>query len=649
MAQLKGLAALRSEDYEREVHRKWELFVSGQPFDSGTVRAIVLESWKRCLRAGFKPAQFTIAPRISERDLICLRETDLFYRYGVPILEDILAASSLPQGALTVITDRTLRVLHVSGRPRAVGSVADAGIVPGAVLEESALGTNVASVTLESNAPAVVHRSEHLSAPLQAWQSSGIPIHCADNQRLMGVLTFCSLDRYQWDSAFRFLERAAKLVSLLISNHLKGERCALLERHQEEQIRYGRDAIVAIDSEGVIQAISPALLRLIPATTPQKLLHLPAAQAGFELTVPSEQTDELADEITVGLPALGGVQTKARLMPVNEPGGHRRIGYILSIIPPPTRCEASNRISRTNQRAEIVGRSPALLKAVELARIAAQHEDTVLVLGESGTGKEIIARLIHDYSARRNGPFLAVNCAASSDELISSELFGYVSGAFTGARREGKRGKIELANHGTLFLDEVGDMPLRMQQAFLRALEESEVMPLGSERSRPVDVRVIAATNAPLAEKVRQGGFRLDLFHRLNVLPIPLPPLRERRGDLPLLIEHFLVALGRPLAIDPKVMALLTCYSWPGNIRELRNLVLRWTRFVPREFVTLDDLPPEIQAAETRIDLRLRATEAEKRQIVEALKISAGNVSDAAVALGVSRVTLYRKIRKFVL
>lgn len=293
-----------------------------------------------------------------------------------------------------------------------------------------------------------------------------------------------------------------------------------------------------------------------------------------------------------------------------------------------------------------MGRSPALLKALELARIAASHEDTVLLLGESGTGKEGVARLIHDYSSRREGPFVAVNCAASSDELISSELFGYAAGAFTGALREGKRGKIELANRGTLFLDEIGDMPVRMQQALLRVLEESEVLPLGSEHPRPIDVRIIAAANVPLAEKVRLGSFRLDLFHRLNVLAIPLPPLRERRDDIPLLIEHFFAVFGKRLTIDPQVMALLTSYSWPGNIRELRNLVLRWTRFVQRDFVSLDDIPAEMQAVENRVDLHLRTAEAEKQLIIEALANNAGNASKAATALGISRVTLYRKLRK---
>ncbi len=644
MAQLKSLSTIRSEGYEREVHRQWELFVSGRPPESATVRNIVLGSWKRCLQAGFKPTQFTAATRVSEKDLLRLRETDLAYRYGVLILEDILAASSLPQGALSIVADRKLRVLHVAGDPQAVGRVTDCGIVPGALLDDTALGTNVACLTLESNAPAVLHRSEHLCAPLQVWQSSGFPIHCGANRQLMGVITFCSLGRYEWHAAFRYLQRAAKLMSLLINNHLEAERCMLLERHQEEELRYSSNAIVTLDSEGVLQAISPALSKLIPSATLQTYLGLPAAQAGFKLTLSSETSDELAYEITVGLHT--GEYTKARLVPVNERGGSRRIGYVLSI-PLFTRPRTGHPINQIKPaRTEIVGRSPALLKALELARIAASHEDTVLLLGESGTGKEGVARLIHDYSSRREGPFVAVNCAASSDELISSELFGYAAGAFTGALREGKRGKIELANRGTLFLDEIGDMPVRMQQALLRVLEESEVLPLGSEHPRPIDVRIIAAANVPLAEKVRLGSFRLDLFHRLNVLAIPLPPLRERRDDIPLLIEHFFAVFGKRLTIDPQVMALLTSYSWPGNIRELRNLVLRWTRFVQRDFVSLDDIPAEMQAVENRVDLHLRTAEAEKQLIIEALANNAGNASKAATALGISRVTLYRKLRK---
>ncbi|HNU84047.1 MAG TPA: sigma-54 dependent transcriptional regulator, partial [Thermoanaerobaculia bacterium] len=246
----------------------------------------------------------------------------------------------------------------------------------------------------------------------------------------------------------------------------------------------------------------------------------------------------------------------------------------------------------------IVGRSPRMRAVFELVERVARTHSTVLIQGESGTGKELVARAIHFASPRARQRFLSVNCGALPETLLESELFGHERGAFTGAVRE-KRGLFQEANRGTLFLDEIGDMSLPMQVKLLRALQDRTVRKVGGTVEEPVDVRIIAATNQNLAERLAQGTFREDLFYRLNVIPIELPPLRERREDIPLLVHHFLLESSRRLGIEPRrisveAMRRLETHSWPGNVRELENLVERTLALSTAEVITTDDLPLEL-------------------------------------------------------
>src|SRR5258706_6378711 len=249
--------------------------------------------------------------------------------------------------------------------------------------------------------------------------------------------------------------------------------------------------------------------------------------------------------------------------------------------------------------ANVIGESPTLKEALRLARLAANSNSTVLLRGETGTGKEIFAQSIHNSSARADGPFVAINCAAIPRELINTELFGYEGGSFTGADRQGRSGKFEQAHWGTLFLDEIGDMPLDLQTTLLRAIETRTIVRIGGQRVISADVRIIAATHKDLREEARLGNFRSDLYYRLNVLTIEIPPLRERADDLPLLVQHFLHrqsrALGRLFTITPEAMEALRQYNWPGNVRELENMLERVTYLMPKNTITIGDLPIDLQ------------------------------------------------------
>jgi two-component system, NtrC family, nitrogen regulation response regulator NtrX len=323
--------------------------------------------------------------------------------------------------------------------------------------------------------------------------------------------------------------------------------------------------------------------------------------------------------------------------------------------------EAENRALRAtvDRRLVMVGDSYVMAQLREQVAMAAPTNGRVLIYGENGTGKELVARSIHAMSRRRSGPFIEVNCAAIPEELIESELFGHMKGAFTGAVAD-RRGKFELADGGTLFLDEIGDMSVKTQAKVLRALQEQVVEPLGGAASVKVDVRVIAATNKDLPAEIRDGRFREDLYFRLNVIPIFVPPLRDRDSDVPLLADHFMAEMAREYGrrlkkLDAQAAARLRAYHWPGNVRELRNLIERLIIMAPGETIGLQDLafldgaadrppgPPD----EALIPLHDARDRFERDYILRALAAQRGNISRTAEVLGVERSNLYRKMRAF--
>jgi len=363
-------------------------------------------------------------------------------------------------------------------------------------------------------------------------------------------------------------------------------------------------------------------------------------------------------ELLEGLVAIGGIALSASLELAGQQEENRRMRQIIQEI----------------QTAHgMLGQSQAFQKIREIMQVYASNDFPVLITGESGTGKELAARAVHRQSSRREKPFLAQNCSAIPDTLLESELFGYRKGAFTGADRD-KVGLFAAADGGTLFLDEIGDMPLGLQAKILHVLQSQEVKPLGTTTSRRIDVRIIAATNRNLEEAIGKGAFREDLFYRLNVLPLHLPPLRERREDIPLLLNHFLKQFsgtsGRmSKKLDADALERLTAYPWPGNIREMENLVKYLLTVAPTETIHLSDLPPSY-CSQTRTEglSKFGAREAlrdiatadakpgdwsddtlagmEKSYILSLLERTKWNVTGAAKIAGIKRTTLTTRMKK---
>ncbi len=311
---------------------------------------------------------------------------------------------------------------------------------------------------------------------------------------------------------------------------------------------------------------------------------------------------------------------------------------------------AKSGLSADHSFKQILGSSRGINEAKELGFSFAKVNANVLLVGDTGTGKELFAQSIHNASERHNKPFVAVNCAALPESLLESELFGYVSGAFTGASKSGKVGLFELAHTGTIFLDEIGEISLPLQGRLLRVLEEREIMRLGSDKVTAIDVRIIAATNRDLEQLVRENKFRKDLFYRLDVLRLPLPSLAERSEDIPVLMESFIERADKKSGlvkhmIDPEVFPFLQSYSWPGNIRQLRNLCERLSAVVFDSIIKLDDVKKCFSSEGGKVNVSADAQE--KERIINALAEADGNRSRAAEKLGMDRSTLYRKMRKY--
>lgn len=302
---------------------------------------------------------------------------------------------------------------------------------------------------------------------------------------------------------------------------------------------------------------------------------------------------------------------------------------------------------------EFIGISPQIMKVFDMLEKVIPTRSNILIFGDSGTGKGLIAEIVHSNSQRKDKPFISINCSAIPENLLESELFGYRKGAFTGAASD-KKGLITMADQGTLFLDEIGDMPLSLQAKVLKVIESGEVLPLGDTKTRFVDVRVIAATNKNLEEEVKEGRFREDLYYRLNVIEVRIPSLRERKEDIEVLTRHFIEKYGREnnkriTGISDEALEILKNYAWPGNIRELRNIIERAVVLVGSEMVGVEELPERIksdQGLRSAQSLKEKLDYYEEKIIKNALYVHNGNKEQTARDLGVDLATLYRKIKK---
>ncbi|MDL2268650.1 sigma 54-interacting transcriptional regulator [Desulfosarcina sp. OttesenSCG-928-G17] len=435
------------------------------------------------------------------------------------------------------------------------------------------------------------------------------------------------------------------------------------------------ESMILIDADGIVRYMSPVnegvyrispkasigrhITEVSPKTQMLRVLKTGKAEIGRGVRLKNQERIIARIPLTWNNTVIGVVGKLMFASPENIRELYRRIDALkenLDYYKKELGLASGTRYTFDN----IIGNAGPVCEAKALARQAAENDAAVLITGESGTGKELFAHSIHQASQRARHNFIRINCAAIPNELIESELFGYEEGAFTGAQKKGRPGKFELAEKGTVFLDEIGDMPTAMQVKLMRVLQEKEVERIGSGRSRRIDFRLISATNRDLQQLSSSGFFRLDLYYRLNVLNIKLPPLRAIKEDIPTLFTHFLTTLSQgkkhpsPQVAEDVVTALQN-YSWPGNIRELRNIAERAMIVCRGDRIELSDLPISLRETApwpgfktvAASSLKTLMEETERQAIIQALEASRGNRVRAAALLGIHRTGLYQKMRKY--
>ncbi|WP_460149186.1 sigma-54 interaction domain-containing protein [Pseudomonas sp. S3_E10] len=615
------------------LEQAWRDCQQGRSERPADVRQVIWESWRRSVEAAIDPADSQyrfVAPQTLAATLARHR---VLIAAAAQVMHGLLAYN--PRGHIN-LTDADGTTLYFCGLD----------ITPvGSRLLESVQGTNCTGLALAEDRLVYVLAEENFAVGLRQrrMHCAAAPIKNAQGQTL-AMLTLTAEPGWFHFHTLGTVQAAADAVSRQMALQ------ALLEE-QQAMLEVLNEGLVVLDERGCIKALNRYARQLFGVGL--ELIGSPFQRLGR-----SELSDPLSEPVR-DLDCTFQLHDRSQLACLVSVCPLEQGGVIVSLRENRRIREITRRIVGTQARYTfdtIQGTSRAIQDALHLARIASRSDSTTLILGESGTGKELFAQAIHNASERCNGPFVAVNCGAIPRDLVQSELFGHVEGAFTGSARGGSAGKFELADGGTIFLDEIGDMSFDAQVSLLRVLQEGEIARVGAKSARPVDVRIIAATHRNLSQAVAQGAFREDLYYRLNVLNLTVPPLRMRRDDIPLLARHFLTRCARSLrksvqGFSPQALALLSAHAWPGNVRELENAIERATNLAMSELIQPGDLPldikprPLVRAYESQPTQDLSSHE--MHAIVAALKNTGGNIRLAAQQLNVSRGGLYNKMSRF--
>lgn len=641
----------KSSDFAK-IREVRERFICGEAVEpQGMVRSLIVERWQRCRELGINPCT-QMAPMKLSYDELCeiLKQEDLG-RAGTIVLEDF-AHLVEGTGHVMVLADVHGRILYEVGH-RGVGKALEAiNFQAGSLWAEAVVGPNGVGTPIALALPNFVFGPEHFCEGWQPWVCYGAPIRNLETGQTLGGVDITGPARSVEHAVFDLTVSIARSIERLLIVPGFKRRQTLLDAYLNAQRRWPKEGLIVVDEAGRIVELNTLAVEFFKENF-QALLGYPLEQRLPELEQLRQQSLRCGEQIeaTVDLPAARGRLCSVHCSPMVAES--KVIGVLFVLEAPPLHSRQRPSIPKSVTQlctfAEILGTNPQLQSMLHLARIAAASDKSVLIAGETGTGKELVAQAIHAASPRANGPFIAINCAALPRELAESELFGYGPGTFTGARREGFHGRFEMAQGGTIFLDEICSMSPEMQSKLLRVLETKMLVKLGCQVQIPLDVRVIAASD-------HKVDLRPALFYRLATFHIHLPPLRERLEDLPLLASSFLnrecERLGRvPPRLCSAVVEKLQRYHWPGNVRELRNLCERWAHCVEKSEITMDDLPTTILTVSpagpiSSIQRFSSLEEVELALILQTLEETGGNILETARRLGVSRKTIYRRLKQ---
>ncbi|UWG96761.1 sigma 54-interacting transcriptional regulator [Dehalobacter sp. DCM] len=625
----------------------------------GHIRPIIRESWLRSYHRGLKLYDFNYGPIVDKPEFEnLLHKKSLLVKASIPYIRKL---ADMCKKSMILLSDEQGVMLHVEVDKNGVfyKTIEDLHLFPGVVWSEETVGTLSHSISLIYQIPIQLSGPEQYHETYYQYTASAAPIMDINNN-LAGTITLVTND---------LIFQNTHTLPLIVSIAKGIEKELHLISNQE---LFGRfiettdQGIVLLNRDGRITHANPQVCKIlnrkIPEIAGMTIYDIIGDQPRIKSLL---ETGNEVNDFEIKLKEINQNTYLSSAKPLDDHYGNR-IGYSLVFKNAATftkKVLAGSTLETKYRFDKIVGNSSQFLQAISLAKKFAKLDYNILIQGESGTGKELFAQAIHNEHCP-NGPFVAINCAAIPKNLIESELFGYEAGAFTGADRQGRKGKIELADGGTLFLDEIGDMSLELQPALLRVLEEKQVMRIGGSSYKPVNFRLIAATNQVLSDLVDKKVFREDLYYRLEALQVAIPPLREREQDILELAEYFIAniaekqQIARPSLSEATIYRLMQ-YSWPGNVRQLQNAMVYAVNASNNNMIRPEDLPPTINKSPystqhpsvsdpTMNDTKSRNSikDVEKMMIIQAIVKTNNNIAEAARLLGMSKSSLYKKIKK---
>lgn len=615
----------------------------------------ILRSDERCKEAGITGDRVFSSKIIRKEDMHeKLEENKELIMTAAPFMQklcDFVKGSNF----FAILTDRDGCILNAIGDQGILSEAFRLKMIPGAYMDEEHIGTNSMSMVLKEKIPIQVYGDDHYIKAYYKWTCSAAPIK-NNKDEIIGVLDLTGYSENVYSHTLGMVVAAADAIEQMIKVQQYNNVIKLNQKHMESIFNSIPTSIITSKMDGTIRTLNRQAAEMFGCSenvmTKMKMNEL---FEGFGVAKKVLNSGKLiTDEEVYVNSRKGRFQVNLNAYPVYS--NDEKINEIVFMFQEVKKVRKLASKIMAGQAVytfdKIIGKNENFLKTIEYSKKISDSSSTILIMGESGTGKEVFAQSIHNYSLRKDESFIAVNCGAIPRNLVESELFGYEEGSFTGARRGGYAGKFEIADGGTIFLDEIGEMPLDMQTKLLRVIEEGVITRIGSSRPIPVDVRIIAATNKDLKYETEKGNFRNDLYYRLNVLPIYLKPLRERREDIPLLFRYFMKHISEKLGkrcidVPKEYMDYLVSYNWPGNIRELENVV--------ELIINTEAIPMNLEVRNSKSSVNfmelgeedMNLEFVEQQHIIKVIKKYGGNITMASKVLGVGRNTIYRKIQKY--
>ncbi|HHP1113853.1 sigma-54-dependent Fis family transcriptional regulator [Bacillus cereus group sp. MYBK163-2] len=604
----------------------WKKFINEGVLDSNRINERISESWHRCKQANVNPHMNKgqkILSSIFFQDQ--KKKSEIFLDIAIPQIQNMRKTIDELQ-MMALLIDPDGYVLSLSGNKQTLKRAKHINFIEGVKWTEAAVGTNAIGTALEIEEAIMISGTEHYSVVSHSWSCAAAPIH-NDDGKLIGVLDFSCPIEFSHPYMLGMVTSIAHAIERECSIRVHQNELHLIHRFLD--VIDSDEQVVICNHRDVIVSASKSVRERINNWSRMKLEELMHHGLETKLEIPVYSNERM----------IG----KCMYLKENEQmNTYSALTFIKGITFP-----------------GVTGTSRAFQHTLEEIKLVSPTDASVYVCGETGVGKEYVARAIHENSPRKDGPFIAVNCGSLPKELIESELFGYAEGAFTGARRQGYKGKFEQAKGGTLFLDEIGEVPPEMQVALLRVLQERTITPIGSSKEVPVNIRIITATHKDLLRLVEEGKFRQDLYYRLHVYPLYVPSLIERKEDIPYFIQHFCEQKNWNVVFPKSICNQFLQHTWPGNIRELVNAleriyILSQGREICEKQVALliQTVMGNQQQLELQVENKTEHTlnfreKIQRDSMIEALQKTNGNVSLAAKLLNVPRSTFYKRMQKY--